>query len=54
MIRVKTSQCEKDSHLYGWMEGKVTVVMERRGEASLQYSLIQQIEFPPHAVINPH
>lgn len=36
------------------MEGKVTLVMEHRGEASLQYSFLQQIEFPPHAVINPH
>lgn len=44
VIRVKTRRCKKDiSHSYGLMEGKVTVVMEERGNPSLQCSFLQQI-----------
>lgn len=44
VIRVKTRRRKKDiSHSYGLMEGKVTVVMEERGNPSLQCSFLRQI-----------
>lgn len=41
VLRVKTRQCISQFH--GLMEGKVTVVMEERGNPSLQRSFLQQI-----------
>lgn len=55
VIRVKTSQCRRHiSNLSGLMKGKVTVVMEERGNPSLQCVFLEQITFSQHAVINPH